>query len=177
MTAAKYNTTQKLGGLAPLAKDPPPTSSTTLSKKQNKKHYTWHVTPDTWHLTSVKGHLTWTMGRWTLCKNFRSQAPKIWERGLNELIIKLFVEQLRLHQVLLKLGSVNNLLAIYQDVQILARPNPYQSHTNGKIWFKIFRYNMIWEGRFICRHSIVKIQDIIFNILTRTQKDCANLRT
>ena len=43
----------QLDGVAPLITDPPPTRSTTLSKKL--RHFTrgtWHKTCDTWHVTS-----------------------------------------------------------------------------------------------------------------------------
>ena len=48
----------KLDGEAPLITDPPPTISTTFSKKKIKK---WHVTADTWHMTCDMWHVTCDM--------------------------------------------------------------------------------------------------------------------
>ena len=68
----------KLDGESPLKTDPPPTSPTTLSKKEKRKHLTpdtWHVTPNTWHVTRGWGQ--------TFSKKFSSWAGcnYVWRFG------------------------------------------------------------------------------------------------
>ena len=83
----KKITLGKLDRVALLITDPPPTSSTTLSKKTKAKCYMGHLTPGAWHVTSDTCHVihdmwylicdTWHVkngGSWTFSQNFRSLA-------------------------------------------------------------------------------------------------------
>ena len=78
---------------APVITDPPPTTSTTLSKKQELYIYivtldTWHVTHDTWNVTSDTWHLTpntWHVicDIWwgvNILLNLSSLALTVWDR-------------------------------------------------------------------------------------------------
>ena len=76
---------------------------------------TWRVTCDTWCVTPYTWHVT-LGGGWTFCQNFSSLALSVWAgkwcedleenadrltKWINQLFTRLFIEQPRLHRVLL----------------------------------------------------------------------------
>ena len=72
----------KLDWVATLMTDPPPISSTTLSKKRKRKrkwhmiHDMWHVTRDTWHMTHDMWHVTRDMWHvWGGEHSLKASAP------------------------------------------------------------------------------------------------------
>ena len=86
--------------------DPPPISSTTLSKKKTKKKCDlWHMTRDTWHVTRLGGGEHCLKSQ--LPSSYRLWFMILWRSGgkgwiaelINEWMTRLFIEQPRLHRV------------------------------------------------------------------------------
>ena len=63
---------------APSITDPPPTRSTTLSKKKKITHDMWHMTHEMWRGTLDMWHVT-RSGRWKFSLNFMSLALTVWK--------------------------------------------------------------------------------------------------
>ena len=104
--------------LAPLITDRPPNSFTPLSKKKKKKRRRkkGHMTRDTWHVTSDMWYVTWDswqVGEVNLLSKFHRSSSSglgvkvFWRFGtkgsltqlINQWIMRVFVEQPRLHRV------------------------------------------------------------------------------
>ena len=73
------------------ASDPPRTSFTTLSIKNNNNDYnTWHLTCDRWLVKCETWHATcdtWNVtsgGRWTFSQNFSSLAHTVWKSRFDD---------------------------------------------------------------------------------------------
>ena len=109
----------KLDGEAPLITDPLTISFNTLRKKKKKKSDMWHMTCDTWHVTHDMWHLThdmWHVGGGpgvNILSNFQLPSSYglwfmiFWRLGgkgwrtelINQWVMRLIVEQPRLHRV------------------------------------------------------------------------------